>query len=126
MADRDKILEPNIQRTQYGTPIVEADDARNCMNEYAAEWKKKYEEANQFICDLGKLIGLDGLGYDDLKATIDDFRDAIDEKKKEFCLELLKYMAKHNVMCGISDDGSSEFYYKGQIISRNELFENFL
>lgn len=95
------------------------------MDEYAAEWKKKYEEANQFICDLGKLIALDGLGYDDMKASIEDFRDAIDEKKKDFCLQLLEYMAKNSIECIDSIKGYL-FYYRGQYLTKEQLFENFL
>jgi hypothetical protein len=93
-------------------------------------WQDKYKEANQFICDLGKLVGLDGLGYDDMKASIEDFRDAIDEKKKEMCLELLEYMAKNDIKCTWYEHEVRgivyTFHYKGEYISKEQLFENFL
>lgn len=93
------------------------------MDEYSKEWERKYQEANQFICDLGKLIGLDGLGYDDIKASVEDFRDGIDEKKKEMCLGLLEYVAKN-----ISRVDRNECFigYRGDIFTKEQLFENFL
>ncbi len=130
MADRDSILDNAFADDGMEDACREITTKpykalQNAMDEYASKYRSKYEESNQFICDLGKLIGLDGLGYDDLKATIDDFRDAIDEKKKEFCLELLEYMGNHNVRCA---EGLTErkFYYKGEWISKEQLFENFL
>lgn len=141
MDRRDEILEqkyfkyyrpdfPSDERTSEVVKMAlsikeETQAIKNAMDEYAAEWKKKYEEANQFICDLGKLIGLDGLGYDDLKASIEDFRDAIDEKKKDFCLQLLEYMAKNSIECIDSIKGYL-FYYRGQYLTKEQLFENFL
>jgi hypothetical protein len=128
MADRrEEILWLKPQPTPTSVTIRGAKEA---MDEYSKEWGKKYQEANQFICDLGKLIGLDGLGYDDMKASIEDFRDAIDEKKKEMCLALLEYMATKGITCRLSewDDGRIRhiFYNKGEILSKEQLFENFL
>jgi hypothetical protein len=77
-----------------GESVLLKEDAFKAMDEYANGWEDKYKEANQFICDIGKLAGLDGLGYDDMKASIEDFRDAIDEKKKGMCLEFLFFYTK--------------------------------
>lgn len=40
------------------------------------DFEKKYKEANQFIIDLAKEFGQEGLGYDDLSWTIEDFIEA--------------------------------------------------
>ena len=50
---------------------------------------------------------------------------AMDEYMKEVCLELLEYMAKNSVECVDSIKGY-QFYYRGQYLSKEELFENFL
>jgi hypothetical protein len=41
--------------------------------------KKKNKEANEFIIDIADLLKMDtdGIGYDELQFTIDDFKDAI-------------------------------------------------
>lgn len=50
---------------------------------------------------------------------------AMDEYMKECCLELLEYMAKNHVGCGMTGDGSF-FNLKGRPLSKEQLFENFL
>lgn len=98
---------------------------REAMEQYSKEWEDKYKEANQFICDLGKLLGQDGLGFDDMKWSIEDFRDTIDEKKKEMCLELLEYMAKNNVSILMSAE-KPFFLYENKYLTKEQLFNNFL
>ncbi len=50
------------------------------MEEYGEE---KSNEANEFIGDIAKLLGEDGLGFDDLTWTIDDFKNAINEYRSQ-------------------------------------------
>lgn len=52
--------------------------------------------------------------------------NAMDENGKRLCLELLEYMAKNEVSCEINIAKEKRFYFKGQWISKEELFENFL
>lgn len=52
--------------------------------------------------------------------------DAMDEYMKECCLELLGYMAKNNVQCWVSEDGDEVFEYKEDLLTKEQLFENFL
>lgn len=62
-----------------GTP-QEIENFKNAilaaMEEFAQQEKR---EANKFICDIAKLLGEDGLGYDDLTWTIEDFKNAIEQ-----------------------------------------------
>lgn len=53
--------------------------------------------------------------------------NAMDENGKRMCLELLDHMAKNMVICGhwSSPDGFL-FKYKGVLITKEQLFENFL
>lgn len=55
---------------------------------------------------------------------------AMDEYMKECCLELLEYMAKNSVDCldgGINNpDNKKSFYLKGEWITKEQLFENFI
>jgi hypothetical protein len=54
-------------------------------------------------------------------SLMDAAKYAMDEYMKETCLELLEYMAKHNVLCM-----EEMFCYKGRWITKEQLFENFL
>jgi len=51
---------------------------------------------------------------------------AMDEYMKECCLELLEYMAKNKVQCGVDRKGEMIFWYAGEWLSKEQLFENFL
>jgi hypothetical protein len=46
--------------------------------------RKSNKEANEFIKDIATLLGMDadGIGYDGLQYSIDDFKEAIDKLNK--------------------------------------------
>ncbi len=48
-----------------------------------------------------------------------------DDHAKQMCLDLLEYMAKNGVECIDSIKGYL-FYYRGQYLTKEQLFENFL
>lgn len=50
---------------------------------------------------------------------------AMDEYMKECCLSLLQYVAENTTDSSVSVNGV-EFKYKGEWISKEQLFENFL
>lgn len=52
--------------------------------------------------------------------------NAMDENGKRLCLELLEYMANHGVRITHNVKGQPIFEYKGEWISKEQLFENFL
>lgn len=57
--------------------------------------------------------------------------NAMDENAKRICLELLEYMAKNDVECEMLGDSATGsvipfFYYKGEFLTKEQLFENFL
>jgi len=56
---------------------------RLATNDNTAELKTKIKDANQFIIDIASLLGMDvdGIGFDGLSWTIDDFDDAIMKEK---------------------------------------------
>ena len=54
-----------------------------------------------------------------------DAIDAMDEYTKQTCLELLEYISKNCIIIGTFNDYGS-FYYKGEWITKEQLFENFL
>ena len=65
------------------------------------------------------------------EAGITGIFNAMDEYMKERCLELLEYMAKNDVDCEMLGDDETDavqafFYYKGEWIKKEQLFENFL
>lgn len=52
---------------------------------------------------------------------------AMDEYMKETCLELLDYMLKHCIAVGINNKNDEKmFLYKTNMITKEQLFENFL
>lgn len=57
-------------------------------------------------------------------------KNAMDENGKQMCLLLLEYMAKNDINCTWYEDEVRgivyTFNYKGQSISKQQLFENFL
>lgn len=57
--------------------------------------------------------------------------DAMDERARRMCMDLLQWMAENNVDCRTGLDqpfGEEErqFRYKGEWITKKELFSNFL
>lgn len=53
--------------------------------------------------------------------------NAMDENGKQMCLDLLEYMAKHSVECSSTAPSMGKrFLYKGEWITKENLFENFL
>lgn len=65
------------------------------------------------------------------EAGITGIFNAMDEYMKERCLDLLEYMAKNNIVCEEFDkDNQGEdfilFKFKGEWITKEQLFENFL
>jgi hypothetical protein len=64
-----------------------------------------------------------------LNPSLDKIKNAMDQHATNFCMELLEYMAENNVDCSKTWKGKPEnkdFYYKGQWITKEALFENFL
>ena len=53
-------------------------------------------------------------------------REAMDSYMKSTCLELLEYMAKHGVRVSFNIRNEPIFEYKGEWISKEQLFENFI
>lgn len=60
-----------------------------------------------------------------LNPDVDKIKNAMDENGHQMCLDLLEYMAKNKVQC---KPGLTEplLYYKGEWITKDKLFENFL
>lgn len=57
--------------------------------------------------------------------------DAMDERARRMCMDLLQWMAENEIEIDISSSlaqntGEQIFYYKGQWITKEELFNNFL
>lgn len=53
--------------------------------------------------------------------------NAMDEYMKECCLDLLSYMAKNNITLSIhSTPNAAVFKHKGALLTKEQLFENFL
>lgn len=60
-----------------------------------------------------------------IKEETQAIKNAMDENGKRLCLELLEYMAKNSIECIDSIKGYL-FYYRGQYLTKEQLFENFL
>lgn len=51
--------------------------------------------------------------------------DAMDEYADVRCLDLLEYLAKKGVMCCVDSDGVY-FKCRGEVLTKEQIFENFL
>jgi hypothetical protein len=83
------------------------------------------------MADKYKIIEEETSGiFDQHEVDITGLSNGIDRYMKETCLELLEYMANNNVDClngGIGDPVvKKSFYFKGEWIDKETLFENFL
>lgn len=58
--------------------------------------------------------------------TVSGAKQAMDTYMKECCLELLSFVVRNTTGHSIDKDGTVHFKYKGEWLSREELFENFL
>lgn len=61
-----------------------------------------------------------------LNPDIDKINNAMDENGRRLCLELLEYMANNNVRITYNVKMQPIFEYKGEWITAEQLFENFL
>lgn len=62
-----------------------------------------------------------------LNPDVDKIYNAMDEHGKQMCLDLLEYMAKNKVDVDCDyPDNKNVFYHKGEWITAEQLFENFL
>jgi len=52
--------------------------------------------------------------------------NAMDEYMKECCLSLIQYMCDNDLYSSCRKDGVDLFRYKGEWITKEQLFENFL
>jgi len=86
-----------------------------------------FRESSNRIDEIGLPVG-DALG--DSLVFKSCAISAMDEYFTERALELLEYMARNTVCCVAfkEDDGSvsNRFYYKGEHLTAEQLFENFL
>jgi hypothetical protein len=63
--------------------------------------------------------------FDQHELDITGLSNGVDDYMKATCLELLDYMAKNSIECIDSIKGYI-FYYRGQYLTKEQLFENFL
>jgi hypothetical protein len=68
------------------------------------------------------------LSFDEVKAvgTADIVYAAMDEYYKEGVLEAFEYVVKNTTGHHIDEKGNVEFKFKGEWITKQQLFENFL
>ena len=89
---------------------IERDRMIRAMHEFATlhaqKIADKMKEANQFILDIAKMLGIeiDGVGFDELSLSIDDFKEAADKMVEERLREELMTYDKFlsNTYWGIS------------------------
>jgi hypothetical protein len=63
---------------------IEDGKAKDKSFEVISDFEKEIKsDLNEFIGDIAKLLGEDDLGHDGKSWSIDDFKDAIEEVRKE-------------------------------------------
>lgn len=62
-----------------------------------------------------------------IKEETDAIKNAMDENGKQMCLELLQYMADNSITLSLASLPEDPlFSWKGKLLTKDELFENFL
>lgn len=61
------------------------------MQAYADQ---ELSKVNEFIRDIAKLLGEDGLGFDGLAWTVDDFKEAIEQEKRKEAMAYMLWVMK--------------------------------
>ncbi len=64
--------------------------------------------------------------FDEHELGITGLDNGIDEYMKQTVLEAFEYVVKSTTGHSIDEDGTVHFKYKGEWLSKEELFENFL
>ena len=80
MSEKEVILKETFP--EWNNYFTESGMKKMCqaMEAYADQQLKK---VNDFIRDIAKLLGEDGLGFDGISWTVDDFKKAIDQEKRK-------------------------------------------
>jgi hypothetical protein len=63
--------------------------------------------------------------FDEHEGGITGIFNAMDENGKQMCLDLLEYLAKKKVIC-MSDEDGIHFLVRGESLTREQIFEDFL
>jgi hypothetical protein len=61
-----------------------------------------------------------------LNPDVDKIKNAMDRYMEECVIEAFKYVVKNTTGHSIDEKGNVEFKFKGEWISKEQLFENFL
>lgn len=113
----------NLGNNPNGTRMDVVYDA---MDVFAAQEVKSNSTAlvNLFLqeCGIPELFNQE-MTVGEIKQVMQIAKDTYFEKR---AMELLSFQAKHNVECEVDTEGKEVFYYKGELISKEQLFQNFL
>lgn len=88
----------------------------------------KEEIAKKYVpCRCDKAYTDRGMTAPDCPYHSTDPEMAMDEYMKQCCLELLEYMGQNKIkLSALSTPDDIIFTYNGELLSKEELFENFL
>ncbi len=98
----------------------------------------------RILFDIGKKTGIEKgkewvrkmtfedflTGLKDMNERDKDFLEvailALDEYWRVRSMKLLEWMAENDIQCAVEAGKEQQFYYKGEWITKEELFQNFL
>lgn len=66
------------------------------------------------------------IGNGEVICEISEAKNAMDEYGKHLCLELIRWMLNKGLFASRIVDGEKILYYRGEYITPEQLFENFL
>jgi hypothetical protein len=78
-----------------------------------------------FKSEYGKLIANPDKFFVQHRTAVQAIYNAMDENGKQMCLDLLEYLAKKKVIC-MSDEDGIHFLVRGESLTREQIFEDFL
>jgi|GEM_PF-4067178 len=65
---------------------------------------QELKKVNDFIRDIAKLLGEDGLGFDGLSWTVNDFKEAIDQEKRKEAIAFTNWTACPDCEYSMTDE----------------------
>jgi hypothetical protein len=93
-----------------GRHTVELAGMLRAMQAYADQQLRK---VNEFIRDIGKLLGEEGLGFDGISWTVDDFKIAIDQEKRKEAIAFAEWAADRGwILYPDCDENEEQGWYK--------------
>lgn len=99
---------------------------KEAMRIHAEHYQDKHKEANGFIKDIAKLLECDEIGFDGVQWSVDDFKEAINEKSQQQAIAFAEWADENGYERRCFKTWSKDGYNEDDRISTADLYTLFL